>query len=80
MSIVDLINKGVELMFLGMGTVFIFLAILVVVVSQMSKLAKALEKNQPQPTTAKPATVVATNNDHIAAIAAAVHQYRAKHQ
>jgi oxaloacetate decarboxylase (Na+ extruding) subunit gamma len=79
MPIAELMSKGLELMFLGMGTVFVFLAVLVFSVTKMSEFAQKFEKSQPQPATPKP-TVVATNNDHIAAISAAVHQYRSKHK
>ncbi|MBF0446422.1 MAG: OadG family protein [Magnetococcales bacterium] len=75
----ELMSKGIELMFLGMGTVFVFLAVLVFAVSKMSELAQKFEKSQPQPQTSQP-TMAATNNDHIAAISAAVHQYRSKHK
>ncbi|MBF0193688.1 MAG: OadG family protein [Magnetococcales bacterium] len=74
-------SKGIELMFLGMGTVFVFLAVLVFFVTKMSELAQKIEKSQPQPQTQTPRpTVAATNSDHIAAISAAVHQYRSKHK
>ncbi len=80
MPISELIYKGVELMFLGMGTVFIFLAVLVFTVIKMSELVKKIEKNLPQPQPAKAPRARAANNDHIAAISAAIHQYRSKHR
>lgn len=80
MPISELMSKGLELMFLGMGTVFVFLAVLVFTVTKMSELVKNYEKNLPQPE-AKPASAAAaTNSDHIAAIAAAIHRYRSEHQ
>ena len=80
MPINELMSKGLELMFLGMGTVFVFLAILVVSVTKMSELVKKYEDSLPQPEPKPARTASGTNSDHIAAIAAAIHQYRAKHK
>ena len=72
-----LVMQGVELMLLGMGTVLVFLAVLVFVVSRMSRFAQWIESRLPAP----PPPVAATadgSREHIAAIAAAVHLYRAR--
>ncbi|MBF0455651.1 MAG: OadG family protein [Magnetococcales bacterium] len=78
MSITELISKGLELMVLGMGTVFVFLAVLVFTVTKMSELIQNYEKNLPQPEP-KPSRGAVTSSDPIAAIAAAVHRYRSDH-
>jgi len=79
----DLINQGVELMIYGMGTVFVFLAVLVVVTVTMSTVvnrffpdqAPAIEpKAQPQ---AVPVHA-ADDQNLLAVISAAVQQHRAK--
>ncbi len=60
MPIAELMSKGLELMFLGMGTVFVFLAVLVFSVTKMSEFVQKFEKSQPQPQTAKPTVAVQT--------------------
>ncbi|MEG3641009.1 OadG family protein [Magnetococcus sp. PR-3] len=74
----ELLSEGLGLMVLGMGTVFIFLTMLVFLVGQMSRLAMWIESKLPQPPAAP--AVASTQGippDHIAAISAAVHRYRA---
>ena len=69
-----LMLAGVELMLIGMGTVFTFLTVLVVATTLMSKLTQRL---QPQPVL----TQGESNNpsaQEMAAIAAAIHQHRNK--
>lgn len=74
-----LIADGVELMLVGMGIVFIFLAMLVLVINFVSGL---IQRYLPEPTVV-PVSVRksegATEQQTVAAITAAVHQYRAKH-
>jgi oxaloacetate decarboxylase (Na+ extruding) subunit gamma len=70
------IRSGIELMFAGMGIVFMFLAMLVVAINLMSALVQryfpdATAKIRSMPTSIDKSTV--------AAISAAVHQYRKKH-
>jgi len=69
----DLINDGVALMVVGMGTVFVFLSVAVVSVSLMSKLAGAIEARFAPPV----APEEGIPSDHIVAISAAVARYRA---
>lgn len=74
----ELISEGLNLMLLGMGTVFVFLTILVFVTSFMSAL---VQKYAPvEPTEAKaPATIGAVEDQTlIAVISAAVHAHRSK--
>lgn len=74
----ELMNAGVELMLVGMGIVFLFLAMLIVTVNLMSALVLRFF---PEP----PAEVVpvaeGTGDPHIiAAISAAIKRYRSDHQ
>ena len=78
------LNTGIELMLVGMGIVFLFLAMLIVSVNLMSAL---ILRYFPQPDIpAKPAKMnrQGTSGDSeatvTAAITAAIHQYRAKHK
>ncbi len=75
MAVSGLFVEGFELLVIGMGTVFIFLAVLVLAVSLMSKIARRFE---PQPAVhgGGQDTVPA---QHIAAITEAVIRYRATH-
>ena len=74
----ELMSSGVELMFAGMGIVFLFLTMLVVAINIMSALVQRFFPEAP----AQAATSVVTGIDKsvIAAITAAVHQYRSKHK
>jgi oxaloacetate decarboxylase gamma subunit len=71
----NLIGKGVELMLFGMGTVVVFLSLLVVVTSAMSALVRRFapaEEIIPAPAPReKPADDVL-----LAVITAAIHQHR----
>lgn len=73
MAISELMMEGVDLLVIGMGTVFVFLALLVASVALMSKLAGHIEDLLPAPEE----TSSASNTGHIAAISAAVKRYRA---
>jgi len=63
----ELLDQGVELMLAGMGTVFVFLTALVIV---MSLMAKALSRFQVAP------PPDGSNDDEVAAIAAAITEHR----
>ncbi|MBF0590100.1 MAG: OadG family protein [Magnetococcales bacterium] len=80
MGIEEQIIKGLELMLLGMGTVFVFLAILVGSVVLMSRFAGWIEARMPPqaelPKTVSPVTAGA-GQETMAVISAAVHRYRA---
>nr|CRH07011.1 Oxaloacetate decarboxylase gamma chain [Candidatus Magnetococcus massalia] len=81
MSIAELLSEGVSLMIIGMGSVFVFLTLLVFLVTQMSRLAAWIDAKNPQPADVKVNTAPAAGSaDHIAAISAAVHRYRQKHR
>lgn len=75
----SLIDQGLELMLYGMGMVFIFLALLVVVTSLMSALVRRFV---PDDSAELAAGGVATESDStlIAVIAAAIHKHRSRHK
>lgn len=80
----ELLLEGVEIMLIGMGTVFVFLGLLVIATSTMSRLITQMQ-GEPEPV-AQRAAPAATNNANgvedpalLAAISAAVHQFRRKH-
>lgn len=64
-------------MLVGMGIVFLFLAMLVVAVNLMSA---AIQRLFPQVPVEVSTTTNGTDPRVIAAISAAVHQYRSKHK
>jgi oxaloacetate decarboxylase gamma subunit len=75
----NLLTQGAELMLYGMGTVIIFLSLLVVAMRAMSAgIAKYLPEPEPEavwPPRQK-AAPAAVPPAHVAAIAAALHQHR----
>ena len=79
MAVTDLMLDGINLLLLGMGTVFVFLALLVGAMSLMSRLAARLSPEpQPVPPTAPiPQPKGAGGDDEvIAVISAAISRYR----
>ncbi|NQZ29704.1 MAG: OadG family protein [Oceanospirillaceae bacterium] len=76
----SLISQGLSLMVFGMGFVFVFLTLLVGVTSLMSKLVtKYAPAVTPTPKKRRPSAAVsakANNDEVVAVITAAVHQYR----
>jgi len=75
MAVSDLLLQGVNLMALGMGIVFTFLAILVVALNGMSRLAASLSGPE-EPKTAADTGV--EDAELIAVISAAINRYRSK--
>ena len=74
----EMMSAGIELMLVGMGIVFLFLGMLVIAINAMSALIQRHFPEAPQELLSSPP---ATADDSvIAAIAAAVHQYRSKHK
>jgi oxaloacetate decarboxylase gamma subunit len=65
----SLLNQGVTLMVVGMGTVFVFLTALVIA---MSSMAAVIRRTQPD------AAVVDISDQEIAAIGAAIRRHRSK--
>ena len=74
----SLMQQGGELMLFGMGTVFIFLSLLVVLTGVMSSLLQRYVK--PEPVVTSPVAPAAKQDDAqlIAVISAAIHQHRSK--
>ena len=64
-----LIDQGVTLMLVGMGTVFVFLSLLVMSMTMMAGIIKRLT----------PATLEEVSDEEVAAIAAAIAQHRNKY-
>lgn len=75
----EMMSSGIELMFAGMGIVFLFLAMLVVAINVMSSLVQRLFPDMPN-TTSMPAVSSGIDKNIIAAISAALHQHRQKHK
>ena len=72
MDIEPLLMQSLQLLGLGMGSVFIILILLIVIISLVSKIV-------PEEVPAAPKVVKSSvDNNHIAAIAAAINQHRNK--
>lgn len=91
----SLMDEGITLMLFGMGFVFIFLTLLVIVTSLMSKIITKYEKNVgvlPEDGVPSPAAFIphhesivlpqAETDDKtlISVLTAAVHKYRSRHK
>jgi len=74
----ELISNGIELMIAGMTIVFLFLVMLVGAINLMSFLVQRFFPEQPA--TAIHVTTGGVDKQIVAAITAAVHQYRSKHK
>ncbi|MCP4494562.1 MAG: oxaloacetate decarboxylase subunit gamma [Gammaproteobacteria bacterium] len=74
MNIEQLLLQSLQLLGLGMGSVFIILSLLIVIIQLVSRLVP--EQQIAQLVTPAPAT----STEHIAAMQAAIHQYRRDHQ
>ena len=72
----NLVNDGVELMLFGMGTVIVFLTLLVFVTTAMSALVQRFLP-PPPPATAEP---TADRDRLMAVISAAVHKHRSSNR
>lgn len=75
----ELMISGVELMVVGMGIVFLFLAMLVLAMKLMSALVQRYFPDLPPPNPVRAAVNTGIDASVIAAISAAVHQYRSRH-
>lgn len=77
----DILSESFQLLIYGMGTVFIFLYILVLVTTAMSRLVLRFAP-EPEPVIAKKrqsAKVTAVEPDMLKAIGLAVQEYRREH-
>ncbi len=75
-------GSGVELMFVGMGIVYTFLLMLVGAINVMSMLVRRFFPEVTETAALNIPTLSGGTPDKttIAAIAAAIHQYRSKHK
>ncbi len=77
MNIDQLLLQSLQLLGLGMGSVFIILCLLIIIIQVIAKLVPEVESptaSAPLPTSAP------ANTQHIAAIQSAIHQYRRNRQ
>lgn len=65
----SLLDQGVTLMLVGMGTVFVFLTVLVLAMTGMAGIIKRLT----------PAVDAGASEEEVAAISAAIAMHRSKH-
>lgn len=71
----DQMRSGIELMFAGMGIVFVFLTMLVFAINLMSAL---VQRYFPDASSKMHSVTSSLDKSTVAAITAAVHQYRNK--
>lgn len=74
----ELMSSGIELMLIGMGIVFLFLAMLVVAINIMSSLVQRFFPEPPA--TTMPVVISDVSKSTVAAISVAVHEYRSTHK
>lgn len=76
----ELLLEGVELMLFGLGSVFVFLVLLIGCIRLMSLVVGRFDSPPAvQPAPAKPVAAMAeADTDILAAIQAAIHQHRAR--
>jgi len=73
MNIDELLTQSLQLLGLGMGSVFIILCLLIGIISVISKL---VPEELPVEVALTSTPVVSVDNQHIAAIQAAIHKFR----
>ena len=84
----SLMQEGLMLMAFGMGFVFVFLTVLVIATTGMSKLvarwapvpAKPEAARAPAPAAARAPAPAAQDDDLMVVISTAVHRYRQRHR
>ena len=77
MALENLLPQALQLMVLGMGTVFILLTVMIGLINVTSKvLAKIAPEEIPLPTTGKKPAPKAYDGELIAVIQAAIHRFR----
>lgn len=78
-----IINQGLELMLFGMGTVVVFLSLLVLATTMMSRVvARFFPEPEPQPVapTTPPTDAAMDDSTLVAVISAAIAHHRRKRQ
>ena len=79
MTPTELLLEGFELMLFGLGSVFLFLVLLIVCIRLMAYVVSHFDSAPvAQPATVTPATAVEADADTVAAIQAAIHLHRAR--
>ena len=78
----SIVDQGVELMLFGMGTVILFLGLLVLATTLMSRmLVRYFPEPEPAPVQARVAArPAAADSELVAVISAAIHQHRNRQQ
>ena len=77
----ELMQQGVELMLYGMGTVFTFLALLIVATTFMSIVVRRFVKPELLPAKVVHRQPVEENDEQLVAIiGAAIHKYRSRNK
>ena len=78
METATLLSQGITLLTYGMGTVFVFLTLLVIATTFMSKVVSKLVPDEPEPApvAAAPSSSGAVNAHTLAVIKAAIKQHR----
>jgi len=79
MTEMHLIGESLRLLVIGMGIVFLFLLLLVALLRAMSWIAQRLAPPEPEPL-APPLADSASDDDIVAAIAAAITRWRSTHR
>lgn len=75
----ELLLEGVEIMLFGIGSVYIFLILLIICIRLMSSVIGRFDAAPAhRPITASPVSEAAADADVLAAIQAAIHQHRAR--
>ena len=76
----SLISQGLELMLYGMGTVIVFLTMLVFATGLMSRLVMRFDPpmSEPRPPAATDSASTGPDAKTLAAISAAIHQHRTR--
>ena len=77
MNIDQLLLQSLQLLGLGMGSVFIILSLLILIINVIAKLVPEVEII---PATSPTPVTPGTNMEHVAAIQGAVHKYRRSRQ
>lgn len=72
----NLLNEGLELMIFGMGTVFVFLVLMVGATRLLSFLVEKLDLADPVPVAAPAPLTAADNGRLVAVITAAIKQHQ----
>jgi oxaloacetate decarboxylase gamma subunit len=78
LSIGELVLSGVKLMFIGMGIVYLFLALLVWVIGVTSRLIQRFSPEAPLHLAATAGSADETDAELVAAITAAIHSHQNK--